>query len=102
MAHRLVPTEYAKSAADAEAYVVSDTGGQVIPITGKTQEVEVGWRVDVYSTDGRASMPLPHGAVFPKDNRMSDAEIQKQINQFGSGEEKGWTLGTATGRGFRK
>jgi hypothetical protein len=33
---------------------------------------------------------------------MSDAEIEKQINQFGSGEEKGWTPGIATGPGFNK
>jgi hypothetical protein len=47
-------------------------------------------------------MPFPVGAVFPKDNRMSDAEIKKQINQFGNGEEKGWTPGIATGPGFNK
>jgi hypothetical protein len=59
------------------------------------------WRVPVFSTDGHASTPLPRGAVFPKDNRMSDAEIARQVNQFGSGDEVGWTLGTATGPGFR-
>jgi hypothetical protein len=45
---------------------------------------------------------FPVGAVFPNDNRMSDAEIDRQIKQFGRGDEAGWTLGTATGRGFRK
>jgi hypothetical protein len=102
MAYRLVPIEYAKSGPDAEAYVVADTGGQVIPIAGKTTEVEGGWRVEVHSLDGRASMPFPIDAVFPNDNRMSDAEIERQIKQFGRGDEAGWTLGTATGRGFRK
>ena len=43
------------------------------------------WRVPVFSTDRHASTPLPRGAVFPKDNRVSDAEIERQINQFGSG-----------------
>jgi hypothetical protein len=47
-------------------------------------------------------MPFPVGAVFPNDSRMSDAEIERQINQFGGGEEQGWTPGIATGPGFRK
>jgi hypothetical protein len=60
------------------------------------------WRIPVFSSDGRASMPFPIGAVFSKDNRMSDAEIARQINQFGNGEEKGWTPGIATGDDFTK
>lgn len=59
----------------------------MIPIAGKTKEVEGEWRVEVYSTDGRASMPFPVGAVFPNDNRLSDAEIERQINQFGRGDD---------------
>jgi hypothetical protein len=112
MAYRLVPIEYAKSGPDAESYVVADTGGQVIPIAGKTKEVEGGWRVEVYSTDGRASMPFPIGAVFPVDNRISNSEIDRQIHQFdlkerpefesAGGDGPGWELGKATGDTFTK
>ena len=66
MAHRLVPIEKAKSAADAEAFVIQDTGGQVIPVVGKTEAVEGGWRVEVYSTDGRAHVPLSAGRQYFK------------------------------------
>ena len=84
-------------------FIRQDTGGQVQRAQG-FEVVDGGdhWRVPVFSTDGKASMPFPVGAVFPNDNRMSDAEIERQIKQFGRGDEAGWTLGTATGRGFRK
>jgi hypothetical protein len=89
-----------------------ETGGQVQRAQG-FDVVDEGdhWRIPVFSTDGRASMPFPVGAVFPTDNRMSDADIEKQINQFGrerpefaskGGDGKGWTWGEATGPGFRK
>jgi hypothetical protein len=61
MAHRLVPIENAKSAADAEAFVLQDSGGQVVPVVGKTEAVEGGWRVEVFSADGRAHAPLAAG-----------------------------------------
>jgi hypothetical protein len=89
-----------------------ETGGQVQRAQG-FEVVDEGdhWRVPVFSTDGRASMPFPVGAVFPTDNRMSAADIEKQINQFGrerpefesaGGDGPGWELGRATGPGFTK
>jgi hypothetical protein len=70
------------------------------------------WRVPVWSSDGRAAtMPLPLGAVFPSDSRLSEKELDRQINQFGTerpefeskgGDGPGWTLGIATGPGFIK
>jgi len=59
-------------------------------------------------------MPFPISAVFPNDNRMSDAEITRQIKQFdeeskerrefnsAGADGQGWELGKATGSGFRK
>ncbi len=64
MAHRLVPIQLAKTAVDAEAHVIDDTGGQIIPIVGKTTKVKDGWefwRVEVYSMDGRAAAPMLAG-----------------------------------------
>ena len=87
----------------AAQFILNDTGGTVQHASAwPIVEEEDCWRVPVFSTDGRASMPFPVGAVFPNDNRMSDAEIERQIKQFGRGDDAGWTLGTATGRGFRK
>ena len=69
------------------------------------------WRVPVFSTDGRAVMPFPVGAVFPSDSRLSEKELDRQINQFGrerrefdsaGGDGPGWELGKATGPGFTK
>jgi len=87
----------------AAQFILDDTGRQVQRAQG-FDVIDEGdhWRVPVFSTDGHASMPFPVGAVFPNDNRMSDAEIERQIKQFGRGDEAGWTLGTATGRGFCK
>jgi hypothetical protein len=101
--YRIVLKSEASTPEAAAEFIRQDTGGVVQyanawPII----EEEDCWRVPVFSTDGHASMSLPHGVVFPKDNRMSDAEIEKQINQFGSGEEQGWTPGIATGPGFSK
>jgi hypothetical protein len=53
--------------------------------------------------DGKPSaMPLPHGAIFPRSNCLSDAKIDRQVNLFGGGEEKGWIPGIATGDDFTK
>ena len=84
-------------------FIRQETGGQVQRAQGY-DVIDEGdhWRIPVFSTDGRASIPFPVGALFPNDNRMSDAEIERQIKQFGRGDEAGWTLGMATGRGFRK
>ena len=70
-------------------------------LLGRSSRRKIGG-APVFSSDGRASMPFPIGTAFPNDNRMSDAEIERQVKQFGRGDEAGWTLGTATGRGFRK
>ena len=87
----------------AARFILDDTGGTVQHASAwSIIEEEDCWRVPVFSSDGRASMPFPIGTVFPNDNRMSDAEIERQIKQFGRGDDAGWTLGTATGRGFRK
>ena len=98
-------------------FIQQDTGGAVMHATAfpVIEEVDC-WRVPVWSSDGRAAaMPLPRGAVFPSDCRLSEKEIDKQINQFdnsglkerrafegGGPEGPGWTLGVATGAGFRK
>jgi len=79
MAYRLIPNESARTAKDAEAFVVADTGGQVIP-TGQTEEIPGGWRVEVFASDGRASAPV---AVFPTNNCLSQAEIEEQIKMYG-------------------
>jgi hypothetical protein len=63
MPYRLVPTQNARSAADAEAFVISDSGGSVIP-AGETVEVDGGWCVQVYSTDGLSSPPAGVGRVI--------------------------------------
>ncbi len=64
MAVRLVPKQIARSAADAEASVIRDTGGAVVP-TGNTKEIgdgaSSGWAVEVFSTDGLASPPAAVG-----------------------------------------
>jgi hypothetical protein len=110
--YRTVSKTDAATPEAAAQFILDDTGGSVRhasawPIIEEADH----WRVPVFSTDGRASMPFPVGAVFPTDNRMSDADIEKQINQFGRErlefESKGcdgpgWELGRATGRGFRK
>ena len=102
--YRNVSKTDATSAEAACEAIRLETGGQVQRAQG-FDVIDEGdcWRVPVFSTDGHpGGMPLPNGAVFPKDNRMSDAEIEMQIKQFGRGDDAGWTLGTATGRGFRK
>jgi hypothetical protein len=96
----------------AAKFILYDTGGVVQHANAwPILDEEDCWRVPVFSTDGRASMPFPVGAVFPKDNRMSAADIEKQINQFGGerpefesvgGDGPGWELGKASGPGFRK
>ena len=101
--YRIVSKSDAPTAEAAAEFIRQDTGGVVQYANAWPIIEEVDhFRVPCFSSDGRASMPLPHGAVFPNDNRMSDAEIERQIKQFGRGDEAGWTLGTATGRGFRK
>jgi len=65
MAVRLVPNENARSAAAAEAFVISDSGGTVVP-TGETTRVNGGWSVQVYSTDGLASRPAAAGRTMLK------------------------------------
>src|SRR5258708_2079674 len=66
----------------AAQFILDDTGGVVQYASAwPIVEEEDCWRVPVFSSDGRASMPFPVGAVFPNDNRMSDVEIEKQINQ---------------------
>ena len=103
MVHRLVSKSEASTPEAAVEFIQKDTGGQVQHAQG-FDIIDEGdhWRVPVFSLDGRASMPFPVGAVFPNDNRISDAEIERQVKQFGRGDDAGWTLGTATGRGFRK
>jgi hypothetical protein len=113
--YRTVSKSDAATAEAASQFILDDTGGAVqhakaFPVI---EEVDC-WRVPVFSADGHAVMPLPRGAVFPKDNRMSDAEIIRQENLFKEGlkerrefssagaDGQGWTLGIATGPGFNK
>jgi hypothetical protein len=71
MAYRFVSkSEDVRTAADAEAYVVSDTGGVVIP-TGNTTATERGWQIECFSTGFK---PIP----------------------YRSRNETGWTPGVAT------
>lgn len=57
MAFRYVPSEVATSVEEAEFYILSETGGTVVP-TGFTQKISNGWQVEVWSADGQsASMP---------------------------------------------
>ena len=101
--YRNVSKTHAATPEAAAEFIRQDTGGIVMDATAfPVIEEEDCWRVPVYSTDGHATMPLPHGAVFPKNNCLSDAEIHRQINMFGGGEEQGWTPGIATGSGFSK
>jgi hypothetical protein len=63
MSFRLVPKQIALTAADAEAAVVQDTGGSVVP-TGNTIAIgdgtNAGWSVEVFSMDG---LSTPHAAT---------------------------------------
>lgn len=85
MAFRLVPIENAKTAADAEAFVIHDTGGAVIPVLGKTEAVEGGWKVQCYSTDGRGEVPQAAGRLLFRVIAISKcgtgARIQDEFGQ---------------------
>jgi hypothetical protein len=53
-------------------FIRQGTGGQVQRAEGFDVLDEGGyWRVPCFSLDGRASMPLPHGAVFPSEKKNS-------------------------------
>jgi len=82
--YRLVLKSDAATPEAAAQFILNDTGGTVQHASARPI-IEEGdcWRVPCFSSDGRASMPFPVGAVFPNDNRMSAADIEKQINQFG-------------------
>ena len=110
--YRLVSKAEAPTSEAAAKFILDDTGGAVMHASG-FPVIDEGdhWRVPVFSLDGHAAMPFPVGAVFPNDNRMSAADIEKQINQFGrerpefeskGGVGPGWELGKATGPGFTK
>jgi hypothetical protein len=56
MAYRLVTrSPQVRTAEEAEAFVVIDTGSAVFPVAGKTTEVPGGFRVEVQSLDGHRS-----------------------------------------------
>jgi len=67
----------------AAQFILDDTGG-VVQHASAWPIIEEGdcWRVPVFSSDGRASIPFPIGAVFPVDHRAADSEIDRQIRQF--------------------
>ena len=111
--YRSVSKTEAATREAAAQFILNDTGGTVEHASGWPIIEEADhWRVPVFSTDGRASMPFPVGAVFPNDNRASNSEIDRQIHQFdlkerrefesAGGDGPGWTLGIATGPGFSK
>jgi hypothetical protein len=56
MAFRLVPKEKANTPDAAEFVVRDETGSACIP-TGRTEAVEGGWQVEVFSLDGHATPP---------------------------------------------
>jgi hypothetical protein len=64
MTFRLVSKQQARSAADAELFVLRDTGCAVVP-TGNTTAIgdgaNAGWSVECFSTDGMASPPAAVG-----------------------------------------
>jgi hypothetical protein len=83
MVHRLVSKSDAPTPEAAAEFIRQDTGGAVQHATAWPIIEEADhWRVPCFSSDGRASMPFPIGAVFPKDNRASNSEIDRQIRQF--------------------
>src|SRR5258705_2641675 len=99
--YRCVSKTDASTPEAAAQFILDDTGGAVQHASAwPIIEEEDCWRVAVFSMDGKASMPFPIGAVFPNDKRMADAEIERQIKQFGRGDEIGWMLRPATGRGI--
>ena len=53
---------------DAAAKFISDETGGTVQHASAWPIIEEGdyWRVPVFSTDGKASMPFPVGAVFPQ------------------------------------
>lgn len=62
-AHRFVArNSIIKTAQYAESFVVTDTGGQVIP-TGITEKLPDGFRVECFSEDSRSHAPLLAPAV---------------------------------------
>jgi hypothetical protein len=110
--YRNVSKTDAATPESAAQFILNDTGGAVQHATAwPILDEEDCWRVPVFSTDGKASMPFPVSAVFPVDHCVSDSEIDRQIRQFDrerpefaskGGDGKGWTWGEATGPGFRK
>jgi len=56
MAYRLVPIEKANTPDAAEFVVRDESGGACVP-TGRTEPIEGGWRVEVFSLDGHATPP---------------------------------------------
>jgi hypothetical protein len=108
--YRCVSKSDAATPEAAAEFIRQDTGGVVQYASAwPILDEEDCWRVPVFSMDGHAAMPFPVGAVFPTDNRMSEAEIEKQISQFerpefesAGGDGPGWTWKEATGKGFSK
>jgi hypothetical protein len=108
MVYRVVSKSDASTPEAAADFIRQDTGGAVMHAIAfpVIEEVDC-WRVPVWSSDGRAAaMPLPRGAVFPVDHRVSDGEIDRQVHQFDlkerrefeskGGDGLGWTWGKAT------
>jgi len=88
--YRLVLKSDAATPEAAAQFISDDTGGAVMHASGFAV-IDEGdhWRVPVFSLDGRAAaMPLPRGAVFPSDCRLSEKELDRQINQFDNSKPK--------------
>src|SRR6267142_1910407 len=88
------------------AYVSAKTDGRMFC---NAEPIDRGdfWEVEVAPTSGAFSKS---DATFPKDNNLSDKEIDKQIHQFERPEFKSvgpapdaasWTPGIATGLGLK-
>jgi hypothetical protein len=83
MAFRTVGIIDAKTAEDAKAWVVAESGGACIP-TGLVKEVSGGWAVAVHSLDGRASMPLHVIQNLAVIGRDADGNLLEERPQYES------------------
>jgi len=83
MAFRTVSLREAKNAEDAKAFVIADSGGACIP-TGLVNEISGGYAVEVYSTDGRASLPLHVIQNLAAIGRDADGNLLEERPQYES------------------
>src|ERR1051326_195985 len=99
--YRTVSKNDAVTAEAAAKFILDATGGVVQHASAwPIVEEENCWRVPVFSTDGKASIPFPVAAVFPGDNRASNSEIDRQVHQFDLKERREFDSAGADGPGW--